>query len=276
MFFAGGRHDHTGATLPCAETGRTDFSCRYANTGSGQPPDGFCPVPGVPCSSFQRSCAAADSGDRKTPDRYGTGVRTACGKHDHQKIQRKIKKGQIPMKALHPLTEEQRIFAEEHHDFIYQYLNRRHLSIEEYYDTVVFGYLEAVQDYLEKPELKQYQFSTIARIAMRNALAREWEKQSRPMRKAFLEEYEDDTTSLDEFLPSRQERLAEAMDDRSRLLALLAYLTPKERQVVHLQANGYTYHEIAEICKISSHGVNSRFCRLRRKVRSLDGLEGSL
>ena len=180
------------------------------------------------------------------------------------------------MKALHPLTEEQRIFAEEHHDFIYQYLNRRHLSIEEYYDTVVFGYLEAVQDYLEKPELKQYQFSTIARIAMRNALAREWEKQSRLMRKAFLEEFEDDTASLDEFLPSRQERLAEAIDDRSRLLALLAYLTPKERQVVHLQADGYTYHEIAEICKISSHGVNSRFYRLRRKMRSLDGLEGSL
>lgn len=180
------------------------------------------------------------------------------------------------MKALHPLTEEQRIFAEEHHDFIYQYLNRRHLSIEEYYDTVVFGYLEAVQDYLEKPELKQYQFSTIARIAMRNALAREWEKQSRPMRKAFLEEYEDDTASLDEFLPNRQERLAEAMDDRSRLLALLAYLTPKERQVVHLQANGYTYHEIAEICKISAHGVNSRFYRLRRKVRNLDGLGSSL
>ena len=180
------------------------------------------------------------------------------------------------MKALHPLSEEQRIFAEEHHDFIYQYLNRRHLSIEEYYDTVVFGYLEAVQDYLEKPELKQYQFSTIARIAMRNALAREWEKQSRPMRKAFLEEYEDDTASLDEFLPSRQERLAEAMDDRSRLLALLAYLTPKERQVVHLQADGYTYHEIAEICKISAHGVNSRFYRLRRKVRNLDGLGSSL
>ena len=181
------------------------------------------------------------------------------------------------MKALHPLTEEQRIFAEEHHDFIYQYLNKRHLSIEDYYDTVVFGYLEAVQDYLEKPELQQqYRFPTIARIAMRNALAREWEKQSRPMRKAFLEEYEDDTASLDEFLPSRQERLAETMDDQDRMLALLSYLTPKERQVVHLQADGYTYHEIAEICKISAHGVNSRFYRLRRKMRSLDGLEGSL
>ena len=51
---------------------------------------------------------------------------------------------------MHPLTEEQRIFAEKHHDFIYQYLNGRHLNIEDYYDTAVFGYLEAVQDYLEK------------------------------------------------------------------------------------------------------------------------------
>ena len=47
------------------------------------------------------------------------------------------------MKALHPLTEEQRIFAEKHHDFIYQYLNGRHLNIEDYYDTAVFGYLKA-------------------------------------------------------------------------------------------------------------------------------------
>ena len=156
------------------------------------------------------------------------------------------------MKALHPLTEEQRIFAEKHHDFIYQYLNGRHLNIEDYYDTAVFGYLKAVQDYLEKPELQQYRFSTIARIAMRDALATEWKKQNRPMRRAYL---------------------AEAMDDRNRLLALLAYLTPKERQVIHLQADGYTYHEIAEICNITSHGVHSRFYRLRRKVRSLDGME---
>lgn len=177
------------------------------------------------------------------------------------------------MKALHPLTEEQRIFAEKHHDFIYQYLNGRHLNIEDYYDTAVFGYLKAVQDYLEKPELQQYRFSTIARIAMRDALATEWKKQNRPMSWAYLEEYQEDTAELDVFLPVRQERLAEAMDDRNRLLALLAYLTPKERQVVHLQADGYTYHEIAEICNITSHGVHSRFYRLRRKVRSLDGME---
>ena len=80
------------------------------------------------------------------------------------------------MKALHPLTEEQRIFAEKHHDFIYQYLNGRHLNIEDYYDTAVFGYLKAVQDYLEKPELQQYRFSTIARIAMRGCTGNRMEE----------------------------------------------------------------------------------------------------
>lgn len=32
-----------------------------------------------------------------------------------------------------PLTEEEKIFAEEHHDFLYIYMRNRHLLIEEWY-----------------------------------------------------------------------------------------------------------------------------------------------
>lgn len=103
------------------------------------------------------------------------------------------------MKALHPLTEEQRIFAEKHHDFIYQYLNGRHLNIEDYYDTAVFGYLKAVQDYLEKPELQRTASPPSPASAMRDALATEWKKQNRPMRRAYLEEYQEDTAELERF-----------------------------------------------------------------------------
>lgn len=177
------------------------------------------------------------------------------------------------MKALHPLTEEQRIFAEKHHDFIYQYLNGRHLNIEDYYDTAVFGYLKAVQDYLEKPELQQYRFSTIARIAMRDALATEWKKQNRPCAGLIWRSIRKIPLNWTfSFLSGRNVWQRQWMTGTA-WLALLAYLTPKERQVVHLQADGYTYHEIAEICNITSHGVHSRFYRLRRKVRSLDGME---
>lgn len=180
------------------------------------------------------------------------------------------KKGRMIMKAIHPLTEEQRIFAEKHHDYIYQYLNGRHLCIEEYYDIAVFGYLLAVQEYLEKPALEKYSFISIARTAMRDAIATEWKKQNRPMRKAFLVEFQEDTAELDAFLPNRQERLAEALDDRNHLMALLAYLTPKERRMVLLKADGYTYREIAEKCNIPTQYVGKYFLHLRRKIRGLE------
>ena len=169
------------------------------------------------------------------------------------------------MKALHPLTEEQRIFAEKHHDFIYQYLNGR---APEYRGLLRYRSLwlsESRTGLSGETELQQYRFATIARIAHAGCTGNRMKKQNRPMRRDYLEEYQEDTAELDvSFLPAGG-RLAEAMDDRNRLLALLAYLTAKERQVVHLQADGYTYHEIAEICNITSHGVHSRFYRSAEK-----------
>lgn len=166
------------------------------------------------------------------------------------------------MKPIHPLTEAQRIFAEQHHEFIYRYLNRRHLDIEKYYDVAVFGYLEAVQNYLENPELQQYRFSVIANVAMRNALAAEQQKQNRPLLAAYQEIY------CDDFFLFQDENMTEAWNDQNHLLVILAYLTPKERQMVQLKANGYTYREIATICRTSLYDINSRFYQLRQKVKA--------
>lgn len=171
------------------------------------------------------------------------------------------------MRKMHPLTEEQKIFAEEHHNFIYQYLNGRKLDVEEYYDIAIFGYLQAVQEYLEHPALQEYPFTSIARTAMRDAISKEWLSQNRQKRSGHTSEFQEESVSLDQFLPDRQSHIAEAMDNQNRLLVLLHYLTPTERQVVHLQADGYTYREIAERCQITVRGVNSRFYRIRKKMK---------
>ena len=42
------------------------------------------------------------------------------------------------------LTEEKAAFAAEHHEVITQYLKERRLSPDEYYDTVVFAFLDCV------------------------------------------------------------------------------------------------------------------------------------
>ena len=41
------------------------------------------------------------------------------------------------------------------------------------------------------------------------------------------------------------------MDNQKLLVKLLAYITPKEQEVIRLKADGYTYQEIAEKCSIT-------------------------
>lgn len=63
---------------------------------------------------------------------------------------------------IRPLTKEHRQFAEENHDLIYTFLKKRKLSKTVFYDVVVFGYLRAVQEYCDNPNLHIYKFSTLA------------------------------------------------------------------------------------------------------------------
>jgi hypothetical protein len=67
-----------------------------------------------------------------------------------------------------PLTREQREFATKWHNLIYTFLNEKRLPEEDYYDIVVFGFLRAVKEYLSKPALQRYSFSTIAWNNMRS------------------------------------------------------------------------------------------------------------
>lgn len=39
-----------------------------------------------------------------------------------------------------PMTPAQQLFAEEHHNLVYAFLNEKKLPEDEYYDVVVFGY----------------------------------------------------------------------------------------------------------------------------------------
>ena len=71
---------------------------------------------------------------------------------------------------MNPMTDNERRFAEEHHNIVERYLRWRRLDPGEYYDIVILHYMAAVQQYLDQPRLQQYAFETIACNAMRSAL----------------------------------------------------------------------------------------------------------
>lgn len=68
------------------------------------------------------------------------------------------------------LTERQRQFAEEHHKVLTDFLTNRKLPADEFYDVVVFRFLNAVRQYDEHEDLKQYAFADIAENQMRQVL----------------------------------------------------------------------------------------------------------
>ena len=70
-----------------------------------------------------------------------------------------------------PLTPEQSIFAAENHDLVIKYLKANQLPIDDYYDIVIFGYLKAVRDYFNRPDLRKYAFSTICWKAMKQSVS---------------------------------------------------------------------------------------------------------
>lgn len=175
------------------------------------------------------------------------------------------------MKKIYELTPIQKQFASEHHHLVERFLIRNQLEESEFYDVVIFGYLHAVQEYLENPELSRFKFSTIAWNQMHDSMVEEFIYQSRPKRNAPMGTYHEDfaSASLDKLLPNRMERVAETLDNQKQLYRLLSYLTPKEKEVVHLKADGYTYREIAEHCEITVNGVSSRFSRMRQRLRDM-------
>ncbi len=177
------------------------------------------------------------------------------------------------MSRLHEMTPLQRQFAEEHQDIVFRFLSRKGLPMDDYYDIVIFGYLQAVQEYDENPALSRFQFSTIARTKMNDCLSKHFSYENKPKRKAptvSIHACTSDGLTLSEILPDRRKDLQAQTADRLLAMEVLSCLTETERQMVHLKADGLTCREIAEIFSTTVHGINGRFRRMRVRLTEMN------
>ena len=177
------------------------------------------------------------------------------------------------MSRLHEMTPLQRQFAEEHQDTVFRFLSHKNLSAEDYYDIVIFGYLQAVQEYDENPALARFQFNTIAWTKMSDCLGKHFSYENKPKRKAHtvsIHTYTSGGLTLDEILPDRRRDLQAQTADRLFTMEVLSCLTETERQMVHMKADGLTYREIAERLSTTVGGINGRFHRMRVRLMGMD------
>lgn len=70
------------------------------------------------------------------------------------------------------LTDKQRRFAEEQYHILPEFLRERHLEMDEFYDIVVFSFLEAVCEYEAGKDFEGNPFEVIAKRSMSRAVDR--------------------------------------------------------------------------------------------------------
>ena len=94
-----------------------------------------------------------------------------------------------------PLTEKEQSFAAEHHWCVLHYIRSGKLDYDEWYEILVFAYLNAVQLWFIRQDLHKYSFATIAYRKMDSAVGNEYRARKRRPR----------TVSLDDIIPGTED-----------------------------------------------------------------------
>lgn len=166
-----------------------------------------------------------------------------------------------------PLTPEQQLFAAENHNLVYKFLNEKHLSIDEYYDVVIFGYINSVYRFFATPGLAKYAFGSIAWKGMQNSLYNHNRAIARQKRNAeiysiYTTPYADHL-SLEETLPSSG-NLLQQLETELILHDLAKRVSKQQMDIVRMKSNGYNLQDIA-----NQHNTSTkRIRRLLEEVRT--------
>lgn len=159
------------------------------------------------------------------------------------------------------LTAEESAYAEAHHGVLCSYLSKNRLPFDEFYDIAVFGYLRAVRKYLARPELWKYSFSTIAYWDMHCDIRHSREYWLRAKRSR-------ETCQLDEERHSDdlRDQVSGAVDNVLDFELLARRITPAQRRIASLRADGYRDKEIAAICRIGRAEVEAEMENARCRI----------
>ncbi len=185
---------------------------------------------------------------------------------------------------LEPLTVEEQELAEKHLYLVDQFLRRKHLDKNEYYDVVILGYLQAIQRELRNPAPPpNANFQGLVETCMERAVLMEWRCQYRDMRKGdrtglSLDRMPANTDegefSFYEVVADPQQRIEAQVEAKDLTERVLAVATAREREAIDLACLGYEAREIAEIMGVARSTASRFLCNFRAKAKAVrDGRE---
>lgn len=157
------------------------------------------------------------------------------------------------------LTEEKAAFAAEQHGVITQYLKERGLSPDEYYDTVVFAFLDCVISGKDNFKKRAY-------AAMDKAVADLKAESEGNIISLFCND--DYYRTVEETLKDETDGVTELLE-RIRIEELLKLFAQNEREVLTLLLDGFNISEISFSLKRSVSELESTMRSIRIKAAGI-------
>ena len=151
------------------------------------------------------------------------------------------------MRALRPMTQEEREFAEQEHGLVIDFLRCKYLPMDDFYDIVIFGYLSAVQQYFRNPPAG-VEFKAMAFRAMKDSVLRDGEYQSRAKRCGLTVSL--DTAGHHSTIPDPKQDVERQTEGKALLEQAARVATPKEAKIIRLLVDGFALHEAAKFLKM--------------------------
>jgi len=163
------------------------------------------------------------------------------------------------------MTTEEREFAEQNHDLVMDFLRRKRLPMDDFYDVVVFGYLSAVQQYFRDPP-PNVTFKAMAFRAMKDSILREREYSTRAKRSGF-------TVGFDEIggtLADPRKDTERQIEGKALLEQAASVATPRESRIISLLLDGFVLREAARLLKMPKAAavgcMEEFYCRARAAI----------
>ena len=147
------------------------------------------------------------------------------------------------MRALRPMTQEEREFAEQHHDMVIDYLRCKRLPMDDFYDVVIFGYLSAVQQSFRNPPVGA-EIKAMAFRAMKDTVLRDGEYNTRAKRCGSI-------VSLDtDAIPDPKQDVERQTERKALLEQAASVATPREAKIIRFLVDGFALREAARFLKM--------------------------
>ena len=174
-----------------------------------------------------------------------------------------------------PLTEEERRFAEEHHNLMYRYMKIHELDPEEWYDILIIPYLNAVKKFHQYEKLQSLKFEQVFFRTLDNARSNYFRDMNRLKRKpsggifsydALIDD-DSDRNSFEYFLidsyasVERQVIFEECFKEFYRAVTTdtFDYIVEHDKWLLDLFLQGYEMKEVKKLYekKYGKRGINT-------------------